>query len=438
MTVFSIVFGIAVCVFEEVMVYTVCQTFLERRFSSKCADISVLAGLSLILFFVNRQHSSVLNFTFGIATALSLALLLFYGLKKEKIYCCILACLVIFATEYIGFRVLGSDLSTHSFSAMVFTTLAVKLTAFIILQWICRSAKAKTLHFIGSTIITWCFFLYPVSLTILLIGLRYSNVRIETHSAGQILLIAGLLLLLFSNMLLFFLYDYIIRISDQMREYEARQMKDLLMQQHYASLQEISHRYASILHDVNNYIRTVQTMQLEEQSAQIQHTSESLMQEISGISGLTYCNSPLINAVLHEKKQEAVNRQIRFEVFVEPFFPDPAVDDSDLISLLCNLLDNAVEAAVQCEDPFIKVALFVNNAQQLFKICNSSPHKPLAGGPRFLTTKADTQNHGFGIARVESIAEKYGGVLRCKAEDSGFTATVVLPLKRFSDQLFRK
>ena len=37
-------------------------------------------------------------------------------------------------------------------------------------------------------------------------------------------------------------------------------------------------------------------------------------------------------------------------------------------------------------------------------------------------------NHGFGLGRVKSTVEKYGGMFSADSEDGGFTAEILIPL----------
>lgn len=427
MTFFIMLFGLAVCVFEELMVYTVCKTFLKRRFSHRYQDFGTLVCLSLALFCINQLHSPIFNVTGAVTTSLIIAVLLFTGSVSEQIYCCSITCLVIFATEHVGFRILGGNLSMHGLLFTVIVTVLVKLTSFIILQAICYHAKSKNIRLTGSHSIGWCFFLYPISCFILLLGLRYSKIHIVPQSAGESLLIAGLFMILFSNMLLFFLYDYTVTISDHIREYELSQTRDSLTQSHFVAVQETNQKYSALLHDVNNYIRTVQTIQLQGATVSIQHISESLMGEINNISSQTFSSSPIINAILLEKKQEALKNQIDFRVFVEPGFPEPSIADNDLISLLCNLIDNAIEAAIPCENSYVDIQFFVNGAYQVIKIRNPYQHMLIRHHAHFLTSKTDTEKHGFGMKRIENIMEKYNGTLSCTPGEAEFTAIALIP-----------
>lgn len=263
----------------------------------------------------------------------------------------------------------------------------------------------------------------------MLLGLRYSGIDFPSQVFGDAMLTIGLFLLLFSNMLLFVLYDYLITLTGRMHEYELNQTKDALTRQHFSILQETNDRYAGLLHDVNNYIQTVQAIRTQGDSQQLDHISASLMSEISEIRGQTFCTCPLVNAVLLEKQQAARQDGIDYRVFVEPYFPTPHMADKDLISLLCNLLDNALEAAVKCPDPYVDIKFFVNGTYQVFKISNPYAGEPSRDHDRFFTTKPDAQNHGYGIRRAEAIAEKYHGTLSCTPQGSTFTAIVLLPLE---------
>ena len=65
---------------------------------------------------------------------------------------------------------------------------------------------------------------------------------------------------------------------------------------------------------------------------------------------MDFCENQIADVVLSSKAGEAAGRGIRFTVSA-PLPPELPVEDVDLMSLLSNLLDNALEAAGQAEDP---------------------------------------------------------------------------------------
>ena len=165
MTHFFLFFGLAVCSFELLMVYMLCEAFLDRRCARKYQDFSVIVCFSAVLFLINQQHNPMLNLVASLTISYLLSLLLFSGYNRERIYCCGLACFVIFAAEHIGYRIMGSDISRYGFFPMTIATILIKLTSFIILQIICCNARSKKMLFNGTRTTVICFFLYPAPWT---------------------------------------------------------------------------------------------------------------------------------------------------------------------------------------------------------------------------------------------------------------------------------
>lgn len=151
MAYFLVILGFSVCVFEEMMVYSVCNTFLERRFAHKYQDILIVVCMSAVLFMANRLQYSKLNIAAAILISGTTTLWLFGGSIIGRIYYCGLACIVILATEYAGYHILGGDLPSQSLFSTLAVTILTKLSAFIILRIICYSVRNKKVPFFRSS-----------------------------------------------------------------------------------------------------------------------------------------------------------------------------------------------------------------------------------------------------------------------------------------------
>ena len=95
----------------------------------------------------------------------------------------------------------------------------------------------------------------------------------------------------------------------------------------------------------------------------------------------------------------------------------------DICSLFGNALDNAIEAAAQAEPPETRiVALNVSARGNVLTVHVENPclTAPDFSGGLPLTTKVDTDYHGFGMRSMRYVAEKYGGVLTTRWEDGVF------------------
>ncbi len=117
------------------------------------------------------------------------------------------------------------------------------------------------------------------------------------------------------------------------------------------------------------------------------------------------------------------------DIFVEPGVSFHSVSTLDLISILGNLLDNAIEATSQCENNRrIKVRIYMAQGGH---ICVTKITNPFCGilskqGEDFLTTKADKTMHGIGLKSVKKIVKKYGGILDIQTENQYFTTILII------------
>lgn len=89
------------------------------------------------------------------------------------------------------------------------------------------------------------------------------------------------------------------------------------------------------------------------------------------------------------------------------FFEIP-IDELDFSVILGTLLDNAIEAARQCEEGKRKIKWLIRMVNQMFgmTLWNTSSKELQIKGGKFQTTKKDKTLHGWGLERVIELAEK--------------------------------
>ena len=106
------------------------------------------------------------------------------------------------------------------------------------------------------------------------------------------------------------------------------------------------------------------------------------------------------------------------------------MDNMDISALFGNALDNAMEGVMKLPDENDRlIHLTVSNQKGFLRIMVENRFdgdvELLNGMPK--TTKGDTAFHGFGVKSIKSIAEKYGGSLRVRAEDGWFKIGILIP-----------
>ena len=107
------------------------------------------------------------------------------------------------------------------------------------------------------------------------------------------------------------------------------------------------------------------------------------------------------------------------------------MEDCDVYALFGNILDNAIEAAGQMQDPQQRMITLTVETKGDFLVIECENY--FAGELTFedglpLTTKADQENHGFGTHSIRLLAEKYDGFFKISSQDDIFTLSILLPI----------
>ena len=138
----------------------------------------------------------------------------------------------------------------------------------------------------------------------------------------------------------------------------------------------------------------------------------------------TFSRNPAVDSVLRyyaEKAQEEdVDFDVSFQMEAQAVIPEP-----ELCVLLGNLLENALDAASEIEEGFIRVnARQVGESMLYITVDNSSRRGPLIENGRFRSRKRD--GYGIGIDSVRAIADRFHGDARFFWQDNIFYASIML------------
>ena len=107
------------------------------------------------------------------------------------------------------------------------------------------------------------------------------------------------------------------------------------------------------------------------------------------------------------------------------------MEDCDVYALFGNILDNAIEAVRQVEDPELRVITLTVDTKDDFLIIECENYfsgKLVFDDGLPLTTKSDSQNHGFGTQSIRTLSEKYDGTFKLSVQDDIFTLSILIPI----------
>ncbi|MER8043832.1 sensor histidine kinase [Streptomyces sp. NPDC094032] len=143
---------------------------------------------------------------------------------------------------------------------------------------------------------------------------------------------------------------------------------------------------------------------------------------------------PLLAALLVGKATVAAERGVSLRIAPGSLLPDRLVDPRELVTVVGNLVDNALDAASGTADARVEVDLRAEGRTVVLRVTDSGPGVPAERRELIFTEGWTTKElpahgkRGLGLALVRRLAERRGGSARVDTgADGGAEFTVVLP-----------
>lgn len=204
--------------------------------------------------------------------------------------------------------------------------------------------------------------------------------------------------------------------------------QNALMEQHYAEVENMYRKMRGWRHDYHNHMQVLtaylETGQVEKALEFLNEINDTLVK----VDTVLKTGNTMVDAILNSKISLMHAKDIAVDATARVPEELPMAD-VDICVIIGNLLDNSMEACENLpkEQRFVRIYISVKETHLYMVFTNSAGKKQTKIGNLFATTKGS--GHGFGLARVDELVEKYGGYLTRASEDGGYTTEVILPLK---------
>lgn len=194
------------------------------------------------------------------------------------------------------------------------------------------------------------------------------------------------------------------------------------MKKQYEQQRRFSHDYKNQLNCIQGMIESGQT--------------KEALEYISGLTGHLRQNGmcvntghAVVNVMLNQKYQEAGDKGIVMTV-VSGDLSGITISEEDIVTLLGNLLDNAIEACEKLEtNKVIQFKMVVEEGQLVLSIRNPVKEQVRIKDNRIVTSKRDKSRHGIGLMNVNSVIGKNNGTGVLKCEDGWFAFAAMIPME---------
>lgn len=275
----------------------------------------------------------------------------------------------------------------------------------------------------GTYDLHWTYQLIFISLISMLYGFLF---MVRSLAENSLLLFLYMFFLLVIVLALYYLLQNIRK--DQARQFQSilTLREENLKAEHISDIQYLYQNMRILRHEQKNILLYIKTLIKEKEYDKLEAYADELTQTQQSQTSFTDTGNILVNAIL----QPFLTKAAAANVPVDLSAALPAkleIKDSSLISLLSNLLDNALENT-DPENPQITIDLKAVKGYLSIRMENSVSHNILEKNPMLRTTKSDADSHGIGTQVIKKTIDEYEGSIRYHCTEDTFTVSILLPI----------
>ena len=252
------------------------------------------------------------------------------------------------------------------------------------------------------------FLIFPI-FTICAVMLMVNSVMKSYHSdivPVYYIIAIGLIVL---NLVVFHLISEILEHSRKMKEAQILRQQSIGQVGLYNSMRENYNIQRQRTHEYKNQIVCMDMLMKKKDYSKLEDYIGNISDGLDAQLDMVDTNNDVVNAILNAKYYEAIKNDVLFVLKINDL-SDIKVSDEDIVTILSNLLDNAIEAAKKCDvgKRTVKIKLLSEDDVLTIAVSNTYKTEPMLTEDGYIrTTKNNNEEHGWGIRNIVATLEKY-------------------------------
>lgn len=271
------------------------------------------------------------------------------------------------------------------------------------------------------------FLIFPI-FTICAVMLMTSSVIKSYHSdiiAIYYIIAIGLIVL---NLVVFHLISEILENSRNMKEAEALRQQSIGQLELYNSMRENYNIQRQRTHEYKNQIVCMDMLMKKKDYSKLEDYIGNISDGLDAQLDMVDTNNDVVNAIFNAKYYEAIKNDVLVVLKINDL-SDIKISDNDIVTILSNLLDNAIEAAKQCDigKRIVKIKMLYEDAVLSIAVSNSYKAEPVLTEDGYIrATKKDREEHGWGMRNVVATLEKYNAEYIIDYKNGEFVFSIIM------------
>ena len=428
-------------ILSTTVIVSFCDIFLARRVSGK--SFYLLFGLTtlgnaVLLNLLNAHMGTMGNILIPLVTALPLIFggysctiwqAVFYDAASYAFLC-----MMDYATQLAFSAVSGDSLAALRTETIgyVFTGLSarsIEIVSTYMMAKLHKGSGNKTAN------LPWIYWFSMLSVPTLVFAFYRFFLRADAENPLSNAFVGWIgSSLVFVQMLLLWQTIRIQTEKQKQAEILALQKETELRLESTAQLSAAYEAQRKATHDYTNHLAVLQELLHDGKAAEAQHYLNELTQAPSA-APVVYTGTAVLDAVLNQKyaQAKAAGVCIRFQI---ADIPGLSVPQKDFVTVLANLLDNAIEAARQAENDksIVFKLLPVSSCKAILCVRNTAMPVQITNG-QIPTSKENPLLHGYGLQNIGSILEQNHCPYTFEYRDGWFIFAAELPCNAGESEL---
>ena len=411
--------------------------YYSTKFTAKKSNNILFSGFAIsaiVQFIVSLIEIPIVNLVAFLTCNLLLCYLLFHSNVLQSLFNSIILTTTMFISElciiYTSTLLFETEILEYSYnnSTLWLQAICSKLLYFLLAYLISKLSTPESRRELSLTNASLLFLLPLVSIVLLHIVVLITMI-VDAPQYVYTAFIISALLLLYANLIVFWVHESLIKAQKENIEYKLQKQKAELDTEYYSVLQNQYENSNILIHDIKRHLLSVKELANHNDCDGINSYIDNLYDEYQIKYLKKYSNHKIINAIINRYMMLCKESDIDFYCDIRNI-DFSFVPDTYLTSILDNLLENAFEASKNSKEKTIELTIKNNNVNfVIITLENSCLYPPKIKMGELQTTKSNKDIHGYGIKSIKRIAKELDGVVDYSYDQNTMVFTFKVILK---------
>lgn len=415
--------------FVEAFLCTIfCGTFIENKDLKKNLNKRIIAALiatSAMLIVNHINIYSVITVVFGLAL---MALMSFAVYSKNPLKASVLGItflLLIAVIDNVVVSIISyalkiptveiyQEMSLYRVLAIISSKIMLLFVVIAMNKFFSKRRTLQRNYLIALFTITTIMFIITVLITF---------IDIKNNAVNSIVSIFFFTVMLILLMIIFFGTFKLTEYYENQEELKLTTLKNQMLEKSMSETEQTFMLWKKSMHDYKHNIANLMSLANNNDIEGIKQYLQSENKLLSKKLFYYKTGNDTVDTILNIKQRAAESKGITFIITAK--IPDNCiVKSAHFASILGNLLDNAIEASIDEEAPFVEVKIKPVKSYLMIVVSNKCTRSNI----KLETTKSDKQLHGIGINSVKQTVKEYKGTFLTDHTDGIFNAEIMIPM----------